>query len=604
MQRFRLLFLAFAVALLALAALLVDRALHSVAIERQMRHQALAERIFDEMERGLTRLLEREEQRPFEHYVPEGPRSEGEAAAFPFVIGYFQVDPDGSVHTQPVLRAEQGGASALSLQMEPQAQPGVASEIERIVRAQARAAGNRPRTLGPAAAQMPGTTLPLGPDAGLAPSVAAPAPAQRAPQEVSAFDALRSLNKGVQERAERQQDVMGPTAEEAYAPLTSTSPTDLVDAARSEIASPRMSGRVIDNQHLLVARTVVHDGQAYRQGMLVDVQQLGAWLREQGLGSDTDGLAAYTDVSFVTPFSPAPAAVSGPEFLYQHRFAEPFVDLTARLALRPLPGLGSVAYVYALCALLPATAVLGLAALYRMVSVVVSFAERRNNFVAAVSHELKTPLTAIRMYGEMLRDGMVPSDAKRQEYYCHITAESERLSRLINNVLEFSRLEKGTREMALVVGSIAPVVQEVTGLLRPHVQAQGFELDVEVGADLPPVRFERDALMQVLWNLVDNALKYARGASPRRIVVCCRRDGVGVHVAVRDHGPGVPSRHLNKIFEPFYRGESELTRRNKGTGLGLALVRGLAERMGARVSGGNVGDGGFEVDIVFRPVPA
>src|SRR5439155_23440190 len=172
-----------------------------------------------------------------------------------------------------------------------------------------------------------------------------------------------------------------------------------------------------------------------------------------------DGLAAYARVSLATPFG-APLPSVGAAFVYQHRFAEPFADLTARLALRPLPGVGSVTYVYALCGLLLATGVLGLAALYRMVSVVVTFAERRSNFVAAVSHELKTPLTAIRMYGEMLRDGMVPSDAKRDEYYRHITVESERLSRLINNVLEFSRLEKGTRDVTLATAPLAPVVRE------------------------------------------------------------------------------------------------------------------------------------------------
>lgn len=123
------------------------------------------------------------------------------------------------------------------------------------------------------------------------------------------------------------------------------------------------------------------------------------------LGSD--GLAAYADLSFATRPVILPVGAAKATFVYQHRFAEPFADLTARLALRPLPGVGSVTYVYALAALLLATGVLGLAALYRMVSVVVSFAERRQNFVAAVSHELKTPLTAIRMYGEMLRDGMV-----------------------------------------------------------------------------------------------------------------------------------------------------------------------------------------------------
>jgi signal transduction histidine kinase len=198
----------------------------------------------------------------------------------------------------------------------------------------------------------------------------------------------------------------------------------------------------------------------------------------------------------------------------------------------------------------------------------------------------------------------VLSEAKRDEYYGHITVESERLSRLINNVLEFARLEKGTRDVALVAGAVAPVVREVAELLRAHVHEQGFDLCLDIDADLPPVRFERDALMQVLWNLVDNAVKYARDASPKRIELRGWHDSGGVHIAVRDHGQGVPARHLAKIFEPFYRGESELTRRNKGTGLGLALVRGLVERMGARVNGRNAPGGGFEVEIVFRAAPA
>jgi signal transduction histidine kinase len=377
----------------------------------------------------------------------------------------------------------------------------------------------------------------------------------------------------------------------------------LRDAGGSELEFAPMAGRIIDDRHLMLYRTVVRDTRGYRQGVLLDVGRLGDWLRQQGLGSD--GLGEYARVAFSTPFAaPEPAGTDEGAFVYQHRFAEPFDDLTARLGLRPLPGVGSVTYVYVLAALVLAAVAFGLAALYRMVAVMVGFAERRSNFVAAVSHELKTPLTAIRMYGEMLRDGMVPTEAKRDEYYRHITVESERLSRLINNVLEFSRLEKGTREVALVSGSVAPIVREVAGLLRPHVEGQGFDLCIEVEPDLPPVRYERDALMQVLWNLVDNAVKYARDATPKQIALRGWHDGDGVHVVVRDHGPGVPARHLARIFEPFYRGESELTRRNKGTGLGLALVRGLVERMGARVSGRNVPDGGFEVEIAFRPLPA
>jgi signal transduction histidine kinase len=236
-----------------------------------------------------------------------------------------------------------------------------------------------------------------------------------------------------------------------------------------------------------------------------------------------------------------------------------------------------------------------------MVSVVVHFAERRNNFVAAVTHELKTPLTAIRMYGEMLRDGMVRDDAKREEYYGTITDESERLSRLIDNVLEFSRLERDTRSMDWVVGTPGPVLEDVAERLATHADRQGFEIETSVEDDLPAVRFDRDALVQVLFNLVDNAMKYARSADERRVVLEARRSADGVSVSVRDFGPGVQSGHLQRIFEPFYRAEDEMTRTTKGTGIGLALVKDLVERMGAAVRGGNANGGGFRVEICFEP---
>ena len=193
----------------------------------------------------------------------------------------------------------------------------------------------------------------------------------------------------------------------------------------------------------------------------------------------------------------------------------------------------------------------GLYAIHRTVAVVVHFAERRNNFVAAVTHELKTPLTAIRMYGEMLRDGLVPSDEKRREYYGTISDESERLSRLIDNVLEFSRLERGRREMSWSVGAVGPVIEEAARKLRTHAEREGFSLEISVESDLPPVRFDRDALLQVLFNLVDNAMKYAAAAGRREVVLEARRRDATVEIAVRDFGPGVSARHLARIFEPF-----------------------------------------------------
>jgi signal transduction histidine kinase len=366
------------------------------------------------------------------------------------------------------------------------------------------------------------------------------------------------------------------------------------------LAIDPMVGRALDGDadHLLLTRTVLVGEQGYRQGLLLDRLALGRWLEREVL--EPGPLARSARLVFLGPGQDASPAGEG-DFVFTHRFGEPFDHLGAAMALAPLPGMDSTTAIYALSALLAVVAAAGLLAIYRMVSVAVHFAERRNNFVSAVSHELKTPLTAIRMYGEMLRDGLVASDQKRGEYYRTISDESERLSRLIDNVLEFSKLEKGGNELALVAGPVGPVLEEVAETLRPHAEKEGFRLRIEVEEGLPAVRFHRDALLQVLFNLVDNAMKYARGATSREVVLEARREGDGLAVSVRDFGPGVARRHLRRIFEPFYRGENELTRTTKGTGIGLALVRELADRMGGSVSGGNAEGGGFQVTIAFRP---
>jgi signal transduction histidine kinase len=391
----------------------------------------------------------------------------------------------------------------------------------------------------------------------------------------------------------------------AQAPPAPAAPAEARRDAKLEVvraALDPMVGRPAGTAHLLVYRTVLvgagsQGRQGYRQGLVLDRAKLGAWLSARALGPT--GLSEVADLAF-DPEGGHDASA----FVFQHRFAEPFDALTARLTLAPLPGVGQPGAIYALVALLALVGAAGLLAVERMVAVAVHFAERRSNFVSAVTHELKTPLTAIRMYAEMLRDGLVSSEAKRGEYYGTITDESERLSRLIDNVLEFSRLSRGAREMDLRVGAVGPVLQEAADKLRAHAAREGFALEVAVDPGLPPVRYDRDALLQVLFNLVDNAMKYARQAPARRVLLEARRSGPGVEVSVRDFGPGVPARHLSRVFEPFYRGEDELTRTTRGTGIGLALVRELSLRMGAAVRGANAEGGGFRVCLAFRAEPA
>ncbi len=348
-----------------------------------------------------------------------------------------------------------------------------------------------------------------------------------------------------------------------------------------------------DPQHLVLHRDVHVGPDRYVQGLVVRLPELMEHLHTTVVDTDIEDAVqiAWPDIGIET------GEPVEPRFAFDHTFAEPFGSVTAAASLGTLPrqGRDPRSWVVFLAILLASVGTLGFAGIYRSTAVVVHFAERRNNFVAAVTHELKTPLTAIRMYAEILRDGMVSSDAKRQEYYGTITTESDRLGRLINNVLELSNLEKGSRPMRLEVGSIATVLDEVARILGPHARDRGFTLVSDVPEDLPPAKFDRDALLQVVINLVDNAIKFSATSDDKTILLTASENTI----TIRDHGPGVPQAQLNRIFQPFFRGERELVRNTKGTGIGLALVRGLVEQMGGRVIARNHPSGGFEVSIAL-----
>jgi signal transduction histidine kinase len=689
MTRIRLTLAGVALALGIPVAMLAWRALDGLSLERAVRHQAVAERAFDEMERVLSAWLEREESRPFEHYrfyVSGSRRSPlADLPAEDFVVGAFQIDPDGGVHTpmqprDPSIAAARGhwppapAVERAIVQVTTLVRETLGGQVSGGESAAKRAApdadfaGGVKAELDIVERQDPGTTRPLsGPLAGKE-QRASKDLADAKQEEESAYALLQRLNTGADRRAARKQKiaegriqrapgavipvappVRAPSPEREAAPLGASamaadaaggsasqeSQEKLLDEMQSQqlralgyvvseavpsqsdaaepaearpeardrlevleenavrVALDPMVGLDTGSGRLLLYRTVLVGELGYRQGLVLDREKLGSWLAARAL--EPSGLSRVATVRFDAEGRGAENA-----FGFQHRFAEPFDALSARLSLGALPGVGSPGAIYGLVGLLALAGAAGLLAIHRMVGVTVHFAERRSNFVSAVTHELKTPLTAIRMYGEMLRDGLVPSDAKKDEYYGTITDESERLSRLIDNVLEFSRLERGTRDMHWSIGPLGPVLREAADKLRAHAAHESFGLDLEIEDDLPPVRYDRDALLQVIFNLVDNAMKYAGAAETRRVVLEAKRQGEGVELSVRDFGPGVSGRHLSRIFEPFYRGEDEMTRSAKGTGIGLALVRDLAERMGAAVRGANAEGGGFRVAVDFR----
>jgi two-component system phosphate regulon sensor histidine kinase PhoR len=226
----------------------------------------------------------------------------------------------------------------------------------------------------------------------------------------------------------------------------------------------------------------------------------------------------------------------------------------------------------------------------------------RGEFVANVSHELKTPLALVRMFGELLMTERVASDDKRKQYLSIIVRESERLSALIENVLDFARVERGKAAYDFAEHDVAVIVGRAVEACRYRADTEGFRLELSPAPDVPEVRLDERALQLLVINLVENALKYAPGTEVVRIEIA--RDGhvnddEAVAIRVIDRGPGIDPEDRPRIFERFYRGKGAGDRQVRGSGIGLALVQHIAESHGGEVTVED-GPGGIGSRFVVR----
>jgi signal transduction histidine kinase len=211
-----------------------------------------------------------------------------------------------------------------------------------------------------------------------------------------------------------------------------------------------------------------------------------------------------------------------------------------------------------------------------------ALARQKTDFVSNVSHELKTPLTSIRMFAEMLAEDRVAEPDKRRQFHQIIASEASRLTRLINNVLDFSRLERGEKKYQLAELDLAVLVAETAAAYRPHLEAAGFAFTCELPVTRLSMLGDRDALAQVLVNLLSNAEKY----SGERKEITLRVEVVAgvIEVHVLDRGTGVPRGCEEKIFEQFFRAHDSLASGIQGSGLGLTLARQIARAHNGEVS--------------------
>jgi signal transduction histidine kinase len=378
---------------------------------------------------------------------------------------------------------------------------------------------------------------------------------------------------------------------EQAASLQTDMPTDLrVSTFESELDPFEFS--LLDSGHCVIFRKVWRDGERFIQGLLLEknafVQSaIESNFIDTALFDMSSMLIAYRDdviytasrIDTVEPMS-YPAEMSG-ALLYRSRLTAPFDSLELIFTIKGLPAGPGASVLGWVTLVLAVVFVGGFITLYRLGRSQIQLARQQQDFVSAVSHELKTPLTSIRMYGEMLKEGWADED-KRQSYYEFIHDEAERLSRMIANVLQLAKITRNEPQFDLQARNVGELLSNIESKISNQVDSAGFKLVVtrDDKATQATLNIDEDCFAQIVINLVDNAIKFSKNATDKAIDISCAVSrGDSVVFSIRDYGPGIPRDQLKKIFGLFYRSESELTRETVGTGIGLAIVRELTLAM-------------------------
>jgi signal transduction histidine kinase len=283
----------------------------------------------------------------------------------------------------------------------------------------------------------------------------------------------------------------------------------------------------------------------------------------------------------------ARANALGPRVLAEHVLAPPLEDF--RLGVLPTgedpvaraSTRNRVVYVV-LLALFYLTLTFGVVYTGRVLYREARLSRMKTDFVSLVSHELRTPVTSIRMFIETLALGRVKDPAQIQQVLQMLSQETERLSTLIERVLDWARIETGRKEYNRETLPVSSVVDTAVAAFRAQRLGSELHLTVDVPEPLPPIQVDREAIAGALLNLLQNAYKYS--GADKRIILTARAEGRWVRLSVEDQGVGIARRDRKRIFERFYRVDNLLTRKTEGSGLGLAITKRIIEAHGGRIT--------------------
>ena len=265
--------------------------------------------------------------------------------------------------------------------------------------------------------------------------------------------------------------------------------------------------------------------------------------------------------------------------LFETNFDRPFSNWKAAVALKNtnLDDLARNSFLHSAGATVLVLVFLlcGIALTIRAADREARLAQAKSNFVANVSHELKTPLALLSLFSEILELGRVNSEEKKTEYYRILRHESMRLNKVIDNILDFSKIEAGRKTYNFAHSDMAEVIENVLSSYRYQIVNSGFDVQTNIQPDLPAVLIDRDAMAQAISNLIDNAIKYS--GEEKQLSIKTQTLGSDLSIEIADHGIGIPRDEQAKVFEKFYRVGNGLVHDVKGSGLGLSLVKHIIE---------------------------
>lgn len=636
MKHLKLLIVLFALATALPMGYVVVRTYQGIAQEETARMRFFAETLFDTIESELAGRVEIEENRPVDayHHTEALPADQGgsqkisplaSAPEAPYIFGYLQNNPDGSFQAPIVADAQK-------------IPPGVQKIVQQLD-AINRQFNSKKAAIPPVRTAAPAVTAPKkktelpkeaeekGSFAGKFLDLSRKRTTDdylgRKPQRTEEISAQQALNVARQDDDKTGQNdslnASGPSVRNleppSYqnrpaAPAPTRSPlgeSPILPEADGAVPADGLPSRFqvevaplqsvfIDADRIFIFRRIVIDERIYRQGFILKVNAFLNYLASTYFASQPMSRFAQlrlevNDMDHPATIIQTGANVHHEKFAVDRGFPAPFNFLYARLTSEKIPPAASRQTLNIMVAILVAVFLLGLGAIYRSAHAMVDLSERRARFVSSVTHELKTPLTNIRMYAEMLEQGIARDTAREQDYLRVVGSESARLSRLINNVLELSRLEKKQRHFNMRKGNFQDVLEDVQEVMAEKLRQEGFTLSV-APTEGQEFSYDREVMVQILINLIENSIKFGRQSPERQIAIRVENQENHATIQVSDTGPGIPRHALKKIFDDFYRVEDALTRTTGGTGIGLSLVKKFMQAMGGSVTAAsNTGPG-------------